>query len=53
MRSIPMILMKTHDHIPLKKVGDFVQQCLDEKAVILVVTRNADGKTCTVCVQKE
>ena len=48
-----MILMKTHDSIPREKVGAFVQQCLTEGALIVVVTKNPDGRTCTVSVQKE
>jgi hypothetical protein len=47
-----MILMKTHD-IPSTEVGTFVQQCIAKGAVIIVVTRNPGGHTCTVSVQQE
>jgi len=48
-----MILMKTHESVPKAEVGEFVQRCIDENAAIVVVTNNPDGKTCTVCVQRE
>jgi hypothetical protein len=48
-----MILMETFDNIPKEEVGAFVQRCLDEGAVIVVVTRNPDGQTCTVSVERE
>lgn len=48
-----MILMKTHDSVLQSEVGAFVQRCVDEGAVIVVVTRNPDGHTCTVSVQKD
>lgn len=49
----PMILMQTHDSVPKSEVGTFVQQCINEGAVIVVVTQNPDGRTCTVSVQRE
>ena len=48
-----MILMETHDSIPRSETGAFIQQCLHEGAVIIVVTSNPDGRTCTVSVQRE
>jgi hypothetical protein len=48
-----MILMKTYDSIPRQEVGAFVQKCVAEGAVIVVVTQNPDGRTCTVSVQKD
>jgi hypothetical protein len=47
-----MILMETHDSIPRGEAGKFVQQCLDEGALFVVVTPNLDGRTCTVSVQR-
>jgi len=48
-----MILMKTHERVPLAEVGAFVQQRLAEGARIVVVTQDADGRTCTVSVQQD
>ena len=48
-----MILMKTYDSVLREKVGGFVQKCMAEGAVIVVVTQNPDGRTSTVSVQKE
>jgi len=48
-----MILMKTHEGVPLEGVGAFIQKCLAEGAVAIVVTRNPDGRTCTVSVQND
>jgi hypothetical protein len=47
-----MILMETHDNILRVEAGAFVQRCLDEGAVIVVVTPNPDGRTCSVSVQR-
>ena len=48
-----MILMQTHDSVPRAEVGAFVQQCISEGAVIVVVTQNPDRLTCTVSVQRD
>jgi len=48
-----MILMETHERVPLAEVGGFVQQCLAEGARIVVVTQNADGLSCSVSVQRD
>ena len=48
-----MILMEIHESILRPETGAFVQQCLREGAVIVVVTPNPDGRTCTVSVQRE
>jgi hypothetical protein len=45
--------MKTHEGVPLEEVGVFVQKQLAEGAIAIVVTRNPDGRTCTVSVQHE
>jgi hypothetical protein len=48
-----MFLMERHENIPLAAVGAFVQRYLDSEATIIVVTRNSDGRTCTVSVQRD
>jgi hypothetical protein len=48
-----MFLMDRHENIPVAELGAFVQRCLDQGATIVVVTRNTDGVTCTVSVQRE
>ena len=48
-----MILMTTHDHVPRSELGAFVQQCIEKGAIVIVVTKNPDGLTCTVSVQQE
>lgn len=48
-----MFLMERHENIPVSELGAFVQRCLDHGATIIVVTRNADARTCTVSVQRE
>jgi hypothetical protein len=48
-----MIIMKTHDSVPQAEVGAFVQQCIAKGAVVIVITRNSDGRTCTVSVQQD
>jgi len=48
-----MILMETHDRVPQGEVGAFVQRCIVEGAIIVVVTQNPDQLTCTVSVQRE
>lgn len=48
-----MFLMDRHENIPSAEVGAFVQRCIDAGATIVVVTRNADGRSCTVSVQRD
>jgi hypothetical protein len=48
-----MFLMDRHENIPLSEIGAFVQRCVDAGATIVVVTRNPDGQTCTVSVQRD
>lgn len=48
-----MFLMERHENISLENLGAFVQQCMDEGGQIVVITRNPDGMTCTVSVQRE
>jgi hypothetical protein len=48
-----MILMETHDAVAREDVGAFVQQYLQEGAILIVVTNNPDGVTCTVSIQKD
>lgn len=48
-----MILLESHDEVLRSELGAFVQRCLDEGAVMFVVTLNPDGKTCRVCVQRD
>lgn len=51
--TAPMILIKTHENVPLTEVGAFVQQCVAGGAKNVFVTRNPDGRTCTVRVQPD
>ncbi len=48
-----MFLMDRHENIPSAEVGAFVQRCIDAGATIVVVTRNSDGRSCTVSVQRD
>ena len=48
-----MFLMERNENIPLSEVGAFVQRCVADGAQIVVVTRNPDGATCTVSVQRD
>ena len=43
--------MVTHDCVRRDEVGAFIQQYVREGAMIVVVTQNPDGRTCTVSVQ--
>ena len=45
--------METHDSFPRAEVGAFVQQCIKDGAVIVVVTQNPDQRTCRVIVQRD
>ncbi len=47
-----MFLMERHEKIPLPEIGAFVQRCAEAGALVIVITRNADGVTCTVSVQR-
>lgn len=48
-----MVLLETHEEVPRAEVGAFIQQRLDEGAIVFVVTANPDGLTCRVCVQRD
>lgn len=48
-----MFLMERHEKISVRELGTFIQQCVDAGAHIVVVTRNPDGETCTVSVQRD
>lgn len=48
-----MFLMERHEKILLPDLGEFVQQCIESGGQIVVITRNPDGLTCTVSVQRE
>lgn len=48
-----MFLMDRHENIPIKELGAFIQRTVEAGATIVVVTRNPDGKTCTVSVERE
>ena len=48
-----MFFMERHENISLNDLGAFVQKCVTAGAMIVVVTRNPDGVTCTVSVQHE
>lgn len=48
-----MFLMERHERIPIADVSAFVQRCVEAGATIVVVTRNPDGFTCTVSVQRD
>ncbi|MCM2273541.1 MAG: hypothetical protein NDI75_01905 [Candidatus Didemnitutus sp.] len=45
--------MERHERIPLEEVGAFVQRWLAQGAKVVVVTRNADGVTCNVSLQRD
>ena len=48
-----MVWMDTLDNIPKLEIGAVVQKCLEEGAIAIVVTRNADDRTYTVNVRRE
>ncbi|GEM_PF-5181187 len=48
-----MYFMERHERIPLEEVGAFVQRWLAQGARVVVVTRNADGVTCNVSLQRD
>jgi hypothetical protein len=48
-----MILIETHENVPLAEVGALVQQCIADGAKNVFVTRNPDGRTFTVRVQPD
>lgn len=48
-----MFFMERHENISLSELGAFVQDCMVTGARILVISRNPDGLTCTVSVQRE
>ncbi|MDP1578876.1 MAG: hypothetical protein Q8M02_01270 [Candidatus Didemnitutus sp.] len=47
-----MFLLERHAEIPLHELGAFIQRCVDSGATIVVVTRNPDGKTFAVSVER-
>jgi hypothetical protein len=47
-----MLLMERHENIPLAEAGAFLQRCIDAGASVVVLTRNPDGRTCTISVQR-
>ena len=47
-----MFFMERHENVPLAEVGERVQRWLAEGVRIVVVTRNSDGATCTVSLQR-
>ncbi len=48
-----MFLLERHERISLKDLAAFVQDCMQSGVKILVISRNDDGQTCTVSVQRE
>lgn len=48
-----MFFMERHETISLTELALFVQECMRSGARIVVISRNADGHTCTVSVQRE
>lgn len=48
-----MVLLESHEKVLRAEVGAFVQKCVNEGAIVLVVTLNPDGLTCRVCVQRD
>ncbi len=48
-----MFLLERHEEIPLRELGAFIQQCAESGATIVVVTRNPDGKTFAVSVERD
>jgi len=47
-----MFLMQTNESVPQAEIGAYVQRCLENGGNLIVVTKNPDGKTCTVSVQQ-
>lgn len=48
-----MFLMERHENICLSELAAFVEQCMLSGARIVVVSRNVDGYTYTVSVQRD
>lgn len=44
--------MEHHEHIPIPDLFAFVQRSLTEGVQIIIISRNADGATCTVSLQR-
>ncbi len=44
--------MERHEQIPIPDLGTFVQRCLTDGAQIIIISRNTDGTTCTVSLQR-
>lgn len=51
--SDTLISMAIHDSVPREEIGLFLQQCINDGAVLVVITQNPDHRTCTVRVQPE
>jgi hypothetical protein len=47
-----MFLMERHEKIPLPELSAFVQRCAEAGASVIIITRNADGVTYTVSLQR-
>ena len=47
------ISMETHESVRREDVGALVQEFTNKGALIIVVTQNPDGSTCTVSVQRD
>lgn len=47
------ISMETHESVRREEVGALVQEFTNKGALIIVVTQNPDGRTCTVSVQQD
>ncbi|MBI3887164.1 MAG: hypothetical protein HY302_15770 [Opitutae bacterium] len=48
-----MVWLDTIENIPKSEIGAFVQKCIDEGALAVVVTRSNDGGSYTINVRRE
>ena len=48
-----MVWMETLENIPKPEIGTVVQQCIEEGALAVVVTRSNDGGNYTISVRRE
>ena len=48
-----MVWMETLENIPKSEIGTVVQQCIEDGALAVVVTRGHDGGNYTINVRRE
>ena len=47
------VSMETYESVRREDVGALVQEFTNKEALIIVVTQNPDGRTCTVSIQRD